>query len=143
MNSWGRPLSPPILRDAPSVGNADLETNKAAFPWYYGEDAGGHIFTFGENYGKKVRDTSLSYLYAIGGMPASHPGVLPVRRFCSGVREYAKTAYGELVVPFGKTRQGKKICECDEEWLVWASNQPGLTEKYGTFFSAVNRWLVR
>ncbi|RDB30060.1 hypothetical protein Hypma_013911 [Hypsizygus marmoreus] len=145
LNSWGRHVSPPILRDGPSTDDNKpySEMSREKFPWYYGEDAGGYTLTFGKNRGKKVHETSISYLTYCLGFEDPIPAHEPIKLFFAGLEEYAKVACGELIVPFGFTHQGLKIGECDEHWLVWASSQQVLTNKYPVLFSAVKLWLER
>ncbi|KAG6883883.1 hypothetical protein C0992_007547 [Termitomyces sp. T32_za158] len=52
----GRPATPPIIAEPTDIDDVDLD-------WYYDEHAGGYVLSFGEHAGKKIHETSITYLY--------------------------------------------------------------------------------
>ncbi|KDR66374.1 hypothetical protein GALMADRAFT_1158727 [Galerina marginata CBS 339.88] len=132
-----RPATPPILQNPIEDADGDCD-------WYYDQGAGGYIFPFGKFKGKKIHETSISYLsWCDQNFDSNSPFKQAYQTFYNGLLDYARTNYGDFIVPFGRKHQGSKISDCqDKPWLLWSMTVNGLREKYDIFFLAVQYWLA-
>ncbi|KAF5330531.1 hypothetical protein D9619_005530 [Psilocybe cf. subviscida] len=107
------PVMPPLMDDDES-------------DWFYGTDAGGHIFGFGKHKDQKLHEVPTAYLdwceAKFERNWSNQSFFEALQKYKEGLASYAETDFGEVYVPFGKYKD-KRIRE------------------YPTFFEAVRKWL--
>ncbi|KAJ3530039.1 hypothetical protein NMY22_g8744 [Coprinellus aureogranulatus] len=143
-----REPSPPPLVDPPLMGPDGPEDPKddPKLNWYYGQDAGGFVLTFGKHKGKALKEVPYSYLkWCMANLERARSLRSAIQKYDGGLKKWiAEGNYGEVVVPVGRTYKGMPLKKCrDKEWMKWLVQKslPTFKERHELFFLAIDGWL--